>query len=178
MEQETPEDKAEQIETPAEDFDPEESTSVKEEPVSPDKEPVPTKEATGTPGGIHSIQPGDKLWTIAGDYYKQSYLWPNIYRVNLDKIENPDELILGGSLEIPPLQGKPGSLTEKDKQDIAGGFVEVYLVYKKAGKEKAQYYLWVVDKWEAQEVIDRYKERIAEEDLKLIGKIDGAPVVK
>lgn len=156
----------------------EDAAPVKEEPASTEKEPAPAKVKTGTPGGIHKIQPGDKLWTIARDYYKQSYLWPNIYRVNSDKFENPDMLTLGNDVEIPPLQGEPGSLTEKDKKDIAEGFVEVYLIYKELGKEEAHYYLWVVKKWEVQDVIDSYKERIAAEDLKLIGKIEGAPVVK
>ena len=156
----------------------EDAALVKEEPASTEQEPAPAKVKTGTPGGIHKIQPGDKLWTIARDYYKQSYLWPNIYRVNLDKFKNPDVLTLGKSVEIPPLQGKPGSLTEKDKKDIAEVFVEVYLIYKELGKENAQYYLWVVNKWDAHDVIDKYKEKIVAEDLQLIGRIDGAPVVK
>jgi DNA-binding protein HU-beta len=155
-----------------------EDAPVERTPVSSAKEPVPEKQTTGTPGGIHSIQPGDKLWTLAQDYYKQSYLWPNIYRMNLDNIKNPDVLILGKNLEIPLLQGTAASLTKNDKKDIAEGFVEVYLIYKKMGKKNAQYYLWVVNKWEAQEVLDKYKDRIVAEDMELIGKIDGAPVLK
>ena len=149
-----------------------------EKPTTAKKEPVPIKTKTGTSGGIHNVQPGDNLWTIARDFYQQSYLWPNIYRVNLDEIKNPNMLSLGKTLEIPSLQGKPGSLTEKDKKDIAEGFVEVYLVYKNMGKENAHYYLWVVNKWQAQEVIEKFKDQIKQEDLELIGRIDGFPVVK
>jgi DNA-binding protein HU-beta len=187
IEQEQPTDQPEQIGTATKDNEPEsdeqkkldeETAPVKEDAVSSEKEPIPVKQPTATPGGVHSIQSGDKLWTIARDYYKQSYLWPNIYRVNLDKLENPDALVLGKSLKIPPLQGTASSLTKKDKKDIAEGFVEVYLIYKKMGKEKAQYYLWVVNKWEAQEVLDKYRERIAAEDMELIGKLEGAPVIK
>ena len=76
------------------------------------------------------------------------------------------------------MQGKPGSLTEKDIKNIAEGFVETYLVYKGLGKEKALYYLWVVNKWNAQEVIEKYKNRIDEADLKLVKKIEGEPVIR
>ena len=187
IEQEKPTEQLDQTETTAETNESEpdepgkpvaEDAPVEATPVSSAKEPVPEKQTTGTPGGIHSIQPGDNLWTLAQDYYKQSYLWPNIYRMNSDNIENPDALILGKNLEIPPLQGTAASLTENDKKDIAEGFVEVYLIYKEMGKENAQYYLWVVNKWEAQEVLDKYRERIAAEDMELIGKLEGAPVVK
>lgn len=174
--QEQPTNQPELTETPAEDVKPE--TEEPQKAVSVEKEPVPLKAATGTPGGIHSVQPGDNLWTITNDYYKESYLWPNIYRVNMAKFDDPDILAVGKNVEIPPLQGKPGHLTEKDKTDIAEGFVEVYLVYKKLGKEKAQYYLWVVDKWEALDVMEKFRDRIDEEDLNLTGKIEGFPVVK
>ncbi|OQX95187.1 hypothetical protein B6I21_06705 [candidate division KSB1 bacterium 4572_119] len=130
----------EQPVTPAKNFKPETKDPLKpvkepapttQESVTAEKEPVPVKTGIGTPGGTHSIQPGDNFWTIAMDFYKQSYLWP-----------------------------------------------KTYLVYKELGNEKALYYLWVVNKWEAHEVIEKYKNRINETDLKSVEKIDGFPVVK
>ncbi len=156
----------------------EESQKPVEETAEVEEESAPVKSKIGTPGGTYSVQPGDNLWTIARDYYKQAYLWPNIYRVNLNEIKNPDMLSIGNDVPIPSLQGKPGSLTKKDINEIAAGFVEVYLVYKKMGKKKAQYYLWVVNKWEEQEVIEKFKDQIDEEDLKIIGKIEGEPVIR
>ncbi len=149
-----------------------------EEAGQPEEKPVAEEIKMGTPGGQHTVKPGEGLWTISRDFYNQAYLWPNIYRVNLNKIKNPDLLSIGSEVQIPPLQGKPGNLTQKDIEEIAEGFIEVYLVYKKLGKKKALYYLWVVKKWNVTEVIDRFKDRIDETDLESVGKIEGYPRIK
>jgi len=131
-----------------------------------------------TPGGQHTVKPGEKLWTISLDFYNQGDLWPNIYRMNLNEIKNPDLLSIGNEIRIPSLQGKPGNLTQKDIEDIAEGFIEVYLAYKKSDKGKALYYLWVAKKWNINEIIDKYSDRIDETDLKLVDKIEGYPHIK
>jgi LysM repeat protein len=155
-----------------------EPAPAKERSVSTENKTAPAKSKISAAGGRHSVQPGDNLWTIANDYYKQSYLWPNIYRANIDKVTNPDRLPVGDNVEIPSLQGKLGNLTEKDKKDIAEGFIEVYLVYKKMGVENANYYLWVVKKWQVPEIINKYRDEIDNSDLKIVDKIEGFPVVK
>lgn len=176
-----------QFDTQTEDVKPEpekqqvvakEPKAVETESIVADKQPASSEEKIGTPGGTRQVQSGDKLWTIANEYYQQAYLWPNIYRVNLNRIDNPDILSIGENLEIPPLQGEPGSLTRQDRDEIAAGFIEVYLDYKRLGKQEAQYYLWVVSKWEVQEVIQRYKNRIDDADLKFTSEIDGSPLIK
>ena len=144
----------------------------------PESKPVIENIKYETPGGQHSVKPGEKLWTISLDFYNQGDLWPNIYRVNLNEIKNPDLLSIGYEIRIPPLQGKPGNLTRKDIEEIAEGFIEVYLAYKKSDKEKALYYLWVVKKWNINEIIDKYSDRIDETDLKLVNKIEGYPHIK
>ena len=131
-----------------------------------------------TPGGQHTVKPGEKLWTISLDFYNQGDLWPNIYRMNLNEIKNPDLLSIGNEIRIPSLQGKPGNLTQKDIEDIADGFIEVYLAYKKSDHGKALYYLWVAKKWNINEIIDKYSDRIDETDLKLVDKIEGYPHIK
>ncbi len=142
------------------------------------KKPVVEEVKTGTPGGQHTIKPGEKLWTISQDFYNQAYLWPNIYRANLYKVKNPDLLSIGNEIQIPFLRGKPGNLTQKDIEEIAEGFIEVYLFYKNLGDKKAQYYLWVVKKLNVNEVIDRFRDRIDEKDLELVDKIKGYPRIK
>ena len=144
----------------------------------PESKPVIENIKYETPGGQHSVKPGEKLWTISLDFYNQGDLWPNIYRVNLNEIKNPDLLSIGDEIKIPPLQGKPGNLTRKDIEEIAEGFIEVYLAYKKSDKGKALYYLWVVKKWNINEIIDKYSDRIDETDLKLVNKIEGYPHIK
>jgi DNA-binding protein HU-beta len=149
-----------------------------EETEQPEIKPVIEDIKYETPGGQHTVKPGEKLWTISLDFYNQGDLWPNIYRMNLNEIKNPDLLSIGNEIMIPSLQGKPGSLTQKDIEDIAEGFIEVYLAYKKSDKEKALYYLWVVKKWNINEIIDKYSDRIDETDLKLADKIEGYPHIK
>jgi hypothetical protein len=149
-----------------------------EETEQPEIKPVIEDIKYETPGGQHTVKPGEKLWTISLDFYNQGDLWPNIYRMNLNEIKNPDLLSIGNEIMIPSLQGKPGSLTQKDIEDIAEGFIEVYLAYKKSDKEKALYYLWVVKKWNINEIIDKYSDRIDETDLKLADKIEGYPYIK
>jgi nucleoid DNA-binding protein len=149
-----------------------------EETEQPEIKPVIEDIKYETPGGQHTVKPGEKLWTISLDFYNQGDLWPNIYRMNLNEIKNPDLLSIGNEIRIPSLQGKPGNLTQKDIEDIAEGFIEVYLAYKESDKGKALYYLWVVNKWNINEIIDKYSDRIDETDLKLVDKIEGYPHIK
>ena len=149
-----------------------------EETEQPETKPVIEEIKYETPGGQHTVKPGEKLWTISLDFYNQGDLWPNIYRMNLNVIRNPDLLLIGNEIIIPSLQGKPGNLTQKDIEDIAEGFIEVYLAYKESDNRKALYYLWVVKKWNINEIMDKYSDRIDETDLKLVDKIEGYPQIK
>ena len=149
-----------------------------EETEQPETKPVIEEIKYEMPGGQHTVKPGEKLWTISLDFYNQGDLWPNIYRMNLNVIRNPDLLLIGNEIIIPSLQSKPGNLTQKDIEDIAEGFIEVYLAYKKSDKRKALYYLWVAKKWNVNEIIDKYSDRIDATDLKLVDKIKGYPNIK
>jgi len=149
-----------------------------DEAEQPESKPVIKEIKYETTGRQHTVMHGEQLWTISLDFYNQGDLWPNIYRMNLNEINNPDLLSIGNEILIPPLQGKPGNLTQKDIEDIAEGFIEVYLAYKKSNKGKALYYLWVAKKWNINEIIDKYSDRIDETDLELVVKIEGYPNIK
>jgi nucleoid-associated protein YgaU len=56
-------------------------------------------------GGSHRVTNNDNLWGLSGVYYRDHYLWPNIYRANTAKIENPDILQVDQALELPVLFG-------------------------------------------------------------------------
>ena len=157
----------------------EEATPVQQRVTAqPEAEPVVEEVVYEIPGGNHIIKSGDKLWTVSQDFYKQGYLWPNIYRVNVSEISNPDLLKIGEEILVPPLRGKPGNLTEKDIEEIAEGFMEVYLTYKRSGNKIALNYLWVVRMLKINSVIDRYRERIKIADLESVDKIEGTPVIR
>ena len=154
----------------------EEAEEPPEEPVA-EEEPVSEEVMPGTSGGTHTTAAGDKLWTISLNFYNQGNLWPNIYRVNLAQISNPDRLAIGGEIQVPGLQGEPGNLTDTDKKNIAEGFMEVYLAYKKSGNRKARHYLWVA-KMLHTEVFEQYSERVVEADLRAIETYEGELQIK
>jgi nucleoid-associated protein YgaU len=37
----------------------------------------------------HTVKRGDTLWDIARQYLGDPYLWPEIYRINTDRIDDP-----------------------------------------------------------------------------------------
>ncbi len=146
-------------------------------PIAP-SQPSEEKIRINTPGGIHTVIPGDNLWKISSSYYKQGELWPNIYRANLNQISNPDVLIPASRIRVPDLIGKPGAWTQKDIDDISTGFLEAYLYYKNKNMKNALDYLWVVRKWDATQVIAKYHNRIDANDLKSVDRIPGTPHIQ
>ena len=146
-----------------------------EETEQPQEEPAADVGTSGTPGGQHMVEAGDNLWTISQDFYDTGKLWPNIYRVNLDHVPNPDYLSIGIDIQVPSLQGKPDQLTRQDSEGIAKGFLEAYLFYRDTDRRKALSYLWVVKKWNMDDVIAEYQTRIDAGDLDAVEAIEGVP---
>jgi len=86
---------------------------------------------------------GDTLWMISKACYTDPYLWPNIFRVNLTVIHDPDVLSVGNKIYTPPLEGTANHLTAKDISNIADGYYQVYLAYTRLGKKNAPLFLHV-----------------------------------
>ena len=71
---------------------------IVEAPTVTPVEPEPIKEEVK--GVEYKVKWGDTLWDIAGTYYKNPWLYPVIAEYN--KLENPDYIISGTIITIPP----------------------------------------------------------------------------
>lgn len=107
-----------------------------------------------------TISTGDTLWMISKAFYADPYLWPNIFRVNLGVINDPDVLKVGTAIYTPPLEGTAEYLTPRDRMNIADGYYQVYLAYHRLGKKKAPLFLRVARQFNVPEVSARYKNEI------------------
>jgi nucleoid-associated protein YgaU len=115
-------------------------------------------------GGTHHVAAGDNLWGISGTYYRDHYLWPNIYRVNTATIRNPDILQIDQSLEVPALYGPPEKLTAADRRNLAEGYFLLYRYYKENESSSAPYALWAAVQYDAA-IKTEHATELSEDDL-------------
>lgn len=57
------------------------------------------------PGGLYVVKPGDTLSELAERFLGSASLWPRIYNMNRDLIEDPDLILVGWKLRIPGRNG-------------------------------------------------------------------------
>jgi nucleoid DNA-binding protein len=115
-------------------------------------------------GGTHQVVAGDNLWDLSGNYYRDHYLWPNIYRVNNASISNPDILEIEQQLAVPVLYGPPEKLTPTDRRNLAEGYYLLYRYYKNAESHLAPYALWAAVQYDKRIKSD-YHSELREDDL-------------
>jgi len=113
----------------------------------------------------HKLTNGDSLWRLSAKHYINPFYWPHIYQANHDNIGNPNKLIIGRTITLPALQGKPGDLSTEDKRHIAEGYFQVYRYYKKHDRPYPYYALLGANKFDPAVIQDHIYE-IDEQDWK------------
>lgn len=124
---------------------------------------TPAKPPPFFAGGTHRVIPEDNLWKISGHYYRNPYLWPNIYRVNTDAIANPDRLERDQQLALPILYGPPEQLTLEDRQHLAEGYFLLYRYYRTNEPALAPFALWAAVRYEAR-IRSEYAAELSADD--------------
>ena len=91
----------------------------------------------------YQMNPGESLWSVAESELGNPYLWPVIYHVNRDMIDDPNAIPLAAELEIPVISD-PENLNPFENNQVAMGYLDLYEWNRINNPEEARFFLWAV----------------------------------
>lgn len=73
---------------------------------------------------VYEVRPGDTLWSIAGRFLRDPWLWPEVWEAN-DEVGDPNRIFPGERLRLTRVDGQPRVV--RDTGGAAGGMRVVKL---------------------------------------------------
>ncbi|MEX2572796.1 MAG: HU family DNA-binding protein [Balneolaceae bacterium] len=107
---------------------------------------------------------GQTLWELAQNYLGDSYLWPWIFYLNRDTINNPNVITAGTNLVIP-VPAYDESLSDDELKEVAAGYITVYNWYKEQDAVNARHFLWAAGSFYP-ELLDDVTQQVDDTDLR------------
>ncbi|TVQ67706.1 MAG: hypothetical protein EA360_01735 [Balneolaceae bacterium] len=131
-------------------------------PVPPEIEAVSSGSGEITSDEIQ-IRSGDSLWVLAERELGNPVLWPAIYELNRNSIENPNQLPVNFSIQIPRFSDTE-NLTKQERELVAEGYFSLYHWNLRNSPQEARYFLWVAGIF-SEDLLSKHADEVREEDL-------------
>jgi len=90
-----------------------------------------------------TVDPGQSLWSIAETELGNPYLWPVLYSLNQEVLDNPNQLPEASEIQIPDISD-PENLNEFEREQVALGYFSLYEWNRANNPDEAQFFLWAV----------------------------------
>src|SRR6056297_697207 len=90
-----------------------------------------------------TVEPGQSLWTIAESELGNPYLWPLLYNLNRDVLDNPNQLPAASDIQIPDISD-PENLNDFEREQVALVYISLYEWNKANNPDEARFFLWAV----------------------------------
>lgn len=110
-----------------------------------------------------NVEPGQSLWTIAEAELGNPYLWPVLYNLNQDMLENPNQLPEASEIQIPDISD-PENLNEFEREQVALGYFSLYEWNRANNPEEARFFLWAVGVF-SPDLLDQPPAEVDPDDL-------------
>ena len=93
-----------------------------------DSQVQPSQPAQGQQPRTHTVVRGDNLWDLSQTYLGNPFLWPEIYRLNRDVVEDPHWIYPGEILRLPGGDSIPTVAVIPDSMNVPGPVVPTVTV--------------------------------------------------